>query len=402
MDFFSKNIYNVIEVNNILPSPPEINLDKYMLKFGFSILYENNEHLAPELVDRYFIVQLNHVKRDISGKIIKIMKLAQCSENEFNNKYNFNSDFIKNKKYLNYFCMAKTNYTLNGSYNDENFSYFEYSLSINWTTLIKEKMTYDNNFISKNKLKLIFKYFDYSIDVDDYYNPIRSYENEVFNYIDFNMIKYYNLDFSLYQFADDKDILLTKPNFLTIPMLDSVSEYFFLAYDRNTNLNDYRLLFKYYIRSSNKQTILKRIYKKLPGVMSEISGLASNFLVLIILFNNFYNKFKSKEELINLLLKFKENFNKEESINKKIIDLNDLYKKRFNKSKQNDIKIKKERFDKKRQEDIKKGRISDSGLFKYKNLFDLSGLIDDLDKNSNIQIIKIDDRSKYFSKKKRK
>ncbi len=106
--------------------------------------------------------------------------------------------------------------------------------------------------------------------------------------------------------------------------------------------------------------------------------------------------------MLFLNLKFKENFNKEESINKKIIDLNDLYKKRFNKSKQNDIKIKKERFDKKRQEDIKKGRISDSGLFKYKNLFDLSGLIDDLDKNSNIQIIKIDDRSKYFSKKKRK
>jgi len=70
-------------------------------------------------------------------------------------------------------------------------------------------MTYDNNFITNNQLKVIFKYFDYGNDIYKFYTLIRAMENQVFDYINFDLIKKYNLYFSLNQFSDDKDFLLT-------------------------------------------------------------------------------------------------------------------------------------------------------------------------------------------------
>jgi hypothetical protein len=100
------------------------------------------------------------------------------------------------------------------------------------------------------------------------------------------MIKYYNLDFSLFEFLDDKNVLLPDPKNNTIAMLYSVSDYFFHMNDRNPSLFDYQL-FKYYIESSYKKIILKRTYKTLPRILSEISGLANKLHFFIILFNGF-------------------------------------------------------------------------------------------------------------------
>jgi len=328
LDLFSRNNFKSITINKILSTNPELNLNENMLNFGFSIVDENNNALLNEIKNRYFENKFSYITKTKESKNSKDIKLATCTKDDFLNTYNNESDFIKNKNYLNYDCIAKLNYTLDGSYNSKIFTYLEYSLSLNWNAIRQDNMTFQNNFMSKNKLKLIFKYFDYSIDLDDYYNPLRSYENEVFDFIDFNMIKYYNLDFSSNEFADDNHILLPNPKDKTFSMLDSVSNYFFLTFDRNPSLDDNQLLFKYYIRSSNNKIILKRTYTKIIETVSRISGLASNLLFFVILFTNFYNKFKSKEELINLLLKFKENFNKDERINRNIFDLDIIYQDR--------------------------------------------------------------------------
>jgi len=339
-DYISGYNYNLIKIDKILHSPPEINLNEYMLRFGFSIVYSNNTPLQLELLDDYFKIELKHISRENSKKNETMINLIKCTESHFFNLYNTYSDFIKNEIYLDYYCMSQSNLTIKGSYNDEKFLYYQYSLSLNWTKLKEKNMTYDNNFIEKDKLKLVFKYFDYSIDVDDYYDPIRSYENQVFNFIDINITKKYDLDFSLTEFEDDKHILLTSSNKEIFPTLRFVEKYFYLdkyIYDKS---NDLQLLFIYYIRSSNNKIIYKRIYKKLPEMLSQISGLASNFLFFVIIFSRFYNKFKSKEELINLILKFKE-IDKDQFVLKKISHLNSLYKDRLNKYKQRDIKKRK-------------------------------------------------------------
>ncbi len=212
LDFLSGDNFHLITIDKILPSPPEINLKKYMLNFGFNIIYDkNNKPLESELVNRYFDIKLRYVIKSKKEKSIKNINLVKCSEKNFNSLYNYDSNFIKNQKYSDYYCMEDSDYSVKGTYSDEIFSYIEYPLSLNWKSVEQEIMNFHSNFLSKNKLKVMFKYFDYSIDVDNLDNPIRAVESEVFDYLNFNMIKKYNLDFSLYEFSDDIDIFLPNP-----------------------------------------------------------------------------------------------------------------------------------------------------------------------------------------------
>ncbi len=329
IEFFTRTNYNIINFQKILPSPAQINITENKLNFGFSIIDENSNPLQKELLDRYFIIKLRHITRKRKEKYTEDIKLIQCNEDNFKNEFNIENYFFKNKKYLDYFCMQNWNYTIEGSYNDQLFTYFDYSISLNWTAVKEENMDFMNNFYSKRQYTMMFKFFDYSIDLDNFENPVKAFENEVFDVINFNMIKKLNVDFSLYFLLDDKNLLSSDPNTLVITNIDKIKSYSFTTYDRNPNLNDYKLLFKLYIRSSFNNNIIKRIYLKLPEFLSLITGIGSNSLLIIIIFNTYYNSFKSGEELVNTLLRFKENFTNEESINMKINNLNNLYKKKF-------------------------------------------------------------------------
>jgi len=365
-----------------------------MLNFGFSIINDDNSLISKEIKNQYFIEELKFINKTKSGKNIKNINLQQCTQNNFKNPYNIeNTDLIKNKKYLDYNCMQDSNYTLNGSFNDEIFTYFEYSIYLNWTSVTQEKMDFRKNYFSNNLIKIVLKYFDFSIDVDNFHNPIEAYESQVFDYIDFNFIKKHNIDFSINDFTNDNNIFIQDPeNSIKISTLSYTENYSFQTLDRNPSLKDFQLLLKFYIRSSRIKTIFKRIYKKFPEMLAEISAIISNSLFLIILFNNFYNKFKSKEELINILLKFKENFNKDVSIYKKINDLNALNEERIYKNEHNNTNIfNKERFDKNKQNNLK-NRIKTQEFFNKKNIC-LNDPIND-PKNKSIEIGIIDIRKK--------
>ncbi len=375
IDFISKNNYNLMKIDEILPSPPEINLVSLKLNYGFSNL-KNNKPLEKDMLDRYFILKLNHINSINNTKEnINDINLSKCMEHDFLNTYNTNSEFIKFKKYSYYYCLSASNYSIKGSYNNEYFSYIEFSLYLNRTAVRQDNTTFRNNILLDNEIKIIFKYFDYGINFDDYHNPIRSFESEIFSYIDFGIVKICDLDFSLNKFEDDKDILLPGSKTETFPWLSSTEKFFYYENERNINFNDDQLLFKFYIKSSNNRTKLKRIYKKLPEMLSQISGLANNILFFVFLLTRFYDKFKSKEQLINLILKFKEKLHKENSINKKIIDLNILFKEKFKENRQNDIK---------------KRKNSKKVFNNQKSLFDRKNLINDSNENKNIEMNEID------------
>ncbi len=330
IEFFSRSNYNIIKFEKFLTSPVPINISKNNLNFGFSLQDDEDLPLQKELMDRYFITKLRYVTKTSTGKKVENINLIECKEDSFKNEFNKESNYFKNKNYLNHFCLENSNYTIRGAYNDALFSYFDYSISLNWTAVKEENMDFKNNFYSKKPIKIIFKYFEYSIDVDNVSEPIKAFESEVFDYINFSRIKKNNLDFSLIDFQDDKDFLFSKSSDpIQITKLIHTSDYYFSIYDRNPDINDYQLLYILFIRSSFNYHILKRIYLKLPDYLAHITGITSYLLFLVILFAKFYNSFKSREEIINLLLRFKENFDKGDPINIKINNLNILYKQRF-------------------------------------------------------------------------
>jgi len=264
------------------------------------------------------------MKNSSNLKTKQKLEFRKCEETDFYNEFSKDDEFFKFKKYLDYECFDNYNYTLKGAYNHEIFQYVEYGIYLNWTNYINNYQEFEK-FFTNNQFYAMVKYFELSIDMNNLTIPISSYENNVYNYINLNSFNKVNLDFSVCKFQTDENYFINNPETTDFAKLDSVQSYSSILLKRNPNLRDSNLLFKYYIRSSPRVIILNRIYQKLPQLLAIISGIASNFYFIYIVVNTFYNKFKSKEELVNHMLKFKENYNLQDEQIKQIKSLNIKY-----------------------------------------------------------------------------
>jgi len=316
LEFLQKSKYSVNNVDNILPSPPELSLLKNNLTFGFAISFNDNSTLVPDeilkkyLVEKvYFVRMLNSINSTTKTK--KEISFKPCEKAEFYSKY------IDPDKYYSVFsnmrCLNERNFTLMGSYTDEVFQYIEYGIYLNYTTFQEEKMTFANNFFSKNLLEVSIQYFDMSININDYKQPLTMFVNSLFDYIGVSKIKKTNLDFSQFTFNNDAQIFSNTPESETFVKLISDYPYSYDMFDRQPPSKDNDLLMKYFIRSSAQVKIINRSYDKLWTLLANITGITSDVLICIVFVNTFYNKIKFKEELVNNLLKFKDNYNVNES-----------------------------------------------------------------------------------------
>jgi len=382
MDLISRKSLQVITVDRIMSKPPEIDMINYNLNFAFLIGFdENKTALNQDLLDNYFIQNVNFITIKNGYKVKEPIEIRKCQKDDLLNSFNHNNSFYIQEKFKNYNCFKRSNFTLNGAFNDEVFQYIEYGVSLNWTTVKKENMNFLNSFYSTNQIYVELKYFDYSIDLYDFETPIKSYEKEVFDYINFNNIKRINTFFSSYSFENDQNLLISISEKQILTKLHRVYNYFFETFDRKPGMKDFDLLFKFYIRSSEYDVELKRIYKKLPNILSEISGLASNFLFIIILFNSYYNRIKAKEELVNLLFRFRENYKLSNATENKVKNLIHQYKNKH----ENNRKGYSHKFEDNKDIDEKKNVEKFSNL-RYKL-------------ESNNKIIMIDNNFTYENKK---
>lgn len=324
LDFIYKVNYSIIFIDKILTTGPEIDLKRYNLTFAFSIAYDNNTQVPQEIIEKYLVEKVYFVTMKNSSKKIKQeVKFKKCGLSDL---YNIYTDSEYNyKEFLIYRCLNQTDFTLKGAFNDEIFQYLEYGVYINYTTYVNNSMSYISNFYTQNLVNVVLRYFDISIDVDNINQPIKTYENNIFDYINLSTVKKVNLDFSKYQFQNDDIILFGDPKTYEFLKLNTRQEYYYDMFLRNPSVTDYDNLLKYYIRSAPIVSIVKRGYQKLWDLLANIGGLVSQVLLFVVYLNTFYNKFKLKEELVNNLLKFKENYNLNQSKIENIDKLNDEY-----------------------------------------------------------------------------
>jgi len=368
--FISKNKFQIISNEKILQSPPELKLDDYNLNFIFGLSYDNKTDLPKEIINKYIVEKLYFVSMTNSTKKEKIeLNFTQCQEKDLINKYNKDDDFFRYKKYLNFRCIDILNYSLKGSFNDELFQYLEYGIYLNWKNILSDKIDLHKKFFTENLIKIVVKYFELSFDFDNKDFPIQSYENNVFDYLNFNLIKKANLDYSQFIYQNDNNILFENPISEKYIKLFAVDKYFYQMDVRTKSISDYDLLFKFYIRSSPHYFVFNRIYQKLPEMLANITGLSSNLLVFVVLLNTFYNKFKSKEALVNHLLKFKDNYLVDLEKMEKVDKLNNYYMQNFkNKKKRvNNLEEENKIINKFRDDETKIGKNNIKRMFTYKD-----------------------------------
>jgi len=329
---FNKKNFKINSTEKIYDSPPELNLLKFNMNFIFGVNYDVNKTAVPfEILNKYIQEDIYFVtKFNATYKEKKQINFKTCEENDLSNPFNKNDNFFIEKKYKDFRCLSNTNFTLKGAFEQGIFQYLEYGVYLNMETFENDTSN-TIKFFSENLFNVIIKYFELSLNLDNIDNPIRSYEKNIFDYINFNFIKKINLDYSQYFFKNDEDLIFESFQQNNLAKLNNIEEYYFNILNPKKNVQDYKLLFKYYIRSSPKYYKLDRVFIKIPDSLAKITGIASNLFILIAYIISIYNKFKSKEELVNHLLKFKDNYILTDSLKMNIEELNKEYEKKFQK-----------------------------------------------------------------------
>jgi len=267
-DFFNRKLYQSMTHTFSLTSPPSIDLKDFKLKFLFYMNYDNKSTIPKNIFDQYLREELYFVKMlNGKNKTREKINLKKCERDDLLNDYNTEDEFFIKEYYKNYNCLEKTNFTLTGAFTDEIFQYIEYGVYLKWPNFTGDKIEPFQKYVTDNLISVSFKYFELSLNMDNFTYPIRSYENNVFDYLNFNIIKKKNLDFSQYKFQSDSDFIFNNPNEDNFAKLNTIQDYFTMLNDRNTSRNDYNLLFKFYIRSCSQTYVLKRIYQKLSGLL---------------------------------------------------------------------------------------------------------------------------------------
>ena len=189
-----------------------------------------------------------------------------------------------------YYCVGNKEFTIQGIYADQVFSYFEFSVVAKDTT----KAWTDEvlRFLFHNDCKLQIAFTDIIIDLDNYENPITQYLNTIF----------IQLWKGLKRFEEQP------------------AEYDYYS--------------KVYIRAELKKTVIKRKYQKFMEFYADASSLLiAVFDILVVIFN-YVDTFYAHHSLAKSIFFFKEleekeNFNvmKKADIIQELISITELQKK---------------------------------------------------------------------------
>ena len=119
-----------------------------------------------------------------------------------------------------------------------------------------------------------------------------------------------NADFSNNTFDNDANILFTSSSLFSFYTLDSFEQsYEYRGINRFTEMkNDFNLLAKIYIRSSQYTITYKRTYQKFTEYLADSTSIVSQLLITPVMIFGAYDKFKAKEYIIDNMLKYKRKF----------------------------------------------------------------------------------------------
>ena len=336
--FLQKKHKTAIYYDKELFATDEIYFHKYNSSFAANMVCDNYNGEYGDIYSK-FIIQPKHVQYlKMNGELKKtktLLPFHKCTYNDFYNK--FNEELDRNEITNNFYCIDNMNYTVKGIFADEDFEYYELTLS---ATLEKgfNKRTYLEVFY-KYDCKFSLYYIDSAVDVANVSQPMRPFLNSRFIQITPTEFKKVNLFYTIKNFKSDENWFFTLPKERNYLAFSSFEEYdVFKGENRfNSDYEDYEKFARFFIRASATRNIIERRYEKFTEfVASSISVLSAILLFLNTVIRKINNYLALKEIVDTLCIGQK--INLEKKINLKI-KLNNLknYTNKFKRQKKLNI-----------------------------------------------------------------
>ena len=133
-------------------------------------------------------------------RLFKELKTHKCTYEDFYNKYDDQVDFLGLTQFE---CLEERNYTIQGIYTDQIFSYYEFGVQAKNDSVLKEI----DRFLFENDCKWNFYYTDIIIDLDNYEEPIKQYLNQAFIQLNPTLHIKRNIFFMNQYFSDDNYLI---------------------------------------------------------------------------------------------------------------------------------------------------------------------------------------------------
>jgi hypothetical protein len=307
-----KNFINREQINSILNEvfldfAPELDFVNMSLSMAIGLDVGDPTNLAK--IYKYLQINANLVemkKSDgISTKTKYILNLSQCNQSKFEG-YELSYEQLGLK---NYFCPEFTNTSIKGLYTEELFKYYEFSVSLRSEYLKDFKEA--RQLFTDYDINFNIYYVDNTFDVYNFEKPIRKFISNKFSSLDWIFIKKTNFDFMRTSFTSDSNVFMKDPEKQELIVSDFSYEYFkYTSEDRMIlKLKDYNTFSKVYIRSLNKERVIKRVYSKITEYLANMSSILSSILLILYVIMTYLNYLKAHQYIMKNILKFKENLN---------------------------------------------------------------------------------------------
>ena len=318
--FLKKNNKTVIYYDKELFGTDDIEFYKHNSSFAINLVCDNYDGKYGDIY-QIFRIETSHVQYlKVNGELKKIktqLPFHKCTYNDFYNK--FNEELDRNEITNNFNCIDNMNYTVKGIFSDEDFEYFELTLSA----------ALENGFNNRTYLDIFYKYdckfslyyTDSAVDVANVNQPVKQFLNSRFIQLSPDEYKKVNLYYTIKKFKSDENWFFNMPTQENYLAYSSFEQYDVYKGDNRFNFNydDFEKFARFFIRASTTRNIIERRYEKFTeSIASSISFLSAILLFLVAIFTRINYLFALKEIVDTLCIEQKKNLEKKITLKKKL------------------------------------------------------------------------------------
>ena len=308
ISFFKKEKMTINYYDSQITETDIISFKNYSYGFGFyGYCNDENGEIINDTFNELFNYQFHYVSIEKKNNIKQIKKKHQinfhlCKYSDFYNYSMTTLDLIGvNGVYL---CPDYLNETIQGVFTDNNFDYFEITLSAKYPNI--ENYTKYYNLLIGNDCKLHFFFPVIAINMNNHSHP---FEHNLFDIalqinpyfyakrdIFFRVVKFTNFENYFFDFSHTKYYL----------DYASFNDYFLFRTNNRflEKFTDYEKFARIYLRADTKRTNISREYEKFSYLIANVSSLFSVLFIFLRFFVSYVNRFYAYNSIIRKIFKF--------------------------------------------------------------------------------------------------
>ena len=324
--FVKRKNYTFLFYTSNIKNPELINLKKSNSPFLLGLICENSNNLNIKNlfeIEANFISQLNYYGSK-NRQTINI-NTHICTSNDVNN---IPKELSNSLSLSNYYCLNDNYYGIEGDYNSEKYSYYEFSVkSKNNST---ENINNINSFLNQNECRFQFIFSDISLNLDNYNNPMVYQLKSLDIQLNRNLLITKNIFFMNQYLINDDNVFggfdenKKQENKGTFSRQEQY--FYYVGKNRNEDISDNNLIYaKFILKADNRKRNIKRRYQKFIEFYADVSSILLLIYFLLSIFCHYINNFYSELSLSKKIFIFKGLYNKHIDINKKILKIQQLY-----------------------------------------------------------------------------